>query len=250
MSRILTSICIHRPIAEVFDYVTTPANWPVWHPASIAVSGSSDHPLRLGEEVVEEFRRRRTARVGHLAGDQAKGPISLAHRGVLATGAGGNHLPAFARGRRHRVRARSQLRDTERWLALLDILVLRRHADRVNQQSPHRPAAPEGGAQGGSAADRMDARQTVRTYKPSPPAADGAGIVWLQKDRERRWTTIGGPETERQQGNREGSTIFLFFGEERREAIEVRTGQLLRFVNPVPDRVTKGGSYFQCRAVR
>jgi hypothetical protein len=55
MTRITTTVRIRRSPEEVFDYVTTPANWPVWHPASVSVSGSSDHPLRLGEEIVEEF---------------------------------------------------------------------------------------------------------------------------------------------------------------------------------------------------
>src|SRR3712207_514659 len=55
MTRIVTTVRITRPIATVFDYVTTPANWPHWHPASRAVSASADHPLELGEEVVEEF---------------------------------------------------------------------------------------------------------------------------------------------------------------------------------------------------
>jgi uncharacterized protein YndB with AHSA1/START domain len=40
MTQIVVAINIHRPIGAVFDYVTTPANWPAWHPASRAVSGS------------------------------------------------------------------------------------------------------------------------------------------------------------------------------------------------------------------
>lgn len=47
-TRIHTSVLIRRPSAEVFDYVTTPANWPRWHPSSLAVSGATDHPLRVG----------------------------------------------------------------------------------------------------------------------------------------------------------------------------------------------------------
>jgi hypothetical protein len=55
-TRIVTVASIQRPAKVVFDYVTTPAHWPVWHPSSLAVSGSVDHPLDLGEQVVEEFR--------------------------------------------------------------------------------------------------------------------------------------------------------------------------------------------------
>ncbi|MFM0094420.1 SRPBCC family protein [Paraburkholderia nemoris] len=55
-TRIVTVASIQRPPNVVFDYVTTPAHWPAWHPSSLAVSGSVDHPLDLGEQVVEEFR--------------------------------------------------------------------------------------------------------------------------------------------------------------------------------------------------
>ncbi|WP_341317862.1 SRPBCC family protein [Paraburkholderia sp. IMGN_8] len=55
-TRIVTVASIQRPSKVVFDYVTTPAHWPVWHPSSLAVSGSVDHPLDLGEQVAEEFR--------------------------------------------------------------------------------------------------------------------------------------------------------------------------------------------------
>ena len=40
----------------MFAYVTTPANWPKWHPSSLSVRGAIDHPLELGEQVTEEFR--------------------------------------------------------------------------------------------------------------------------------------------------------------------------------------------------
>ena len=56
MTRIYTSATIHKPIETVFDYVTTPAHWPEWHPSSLAVSGSTDHSLRMGESVTEDFR--------------------------------------------------------------------------------------------------------------------------------------------------------------------------------------------------
>lgn len=48
-------VTIARPAAEVFDFVTTPANWPRWHPSSLAVSGAIDHPLQLGEQASEDF---------------------------------------------------------------------------------------------------------------------------------------------------------------------------------------------------
>ncbi|MCZ7574518.1 MAG: SRPBCC family protein [Ardenticatenaceae bacterium] len=56
MTRIVTSALIHKPIEQVFDYVTTPGNWPQWHPSSLAVSGAAQHSLEPGEQVTEEFR--------------------------------------------------------------------------------------------------------------------------------------------------------------------------------------------------
>jgi len=64
MTRVVSTTRIRRDIADVFDFVTTPKNWPEWHPASISVAGSMDHSLMIGEEVTEEFiaagRRGRT----------------------------------------------------------------------------------------------------------------------------------------------------------------------------------------------
>lgn len=54
-TRIVTSAEIARSPADVFAYVTTPANWPRWHPSSIAVGGDAGHPFEVGETVVEEF---------------------------------------------------------------------------------------------------------------------------------------------------------------------------------------------------
>ncbi len=56
MSRILTTVRIQAPVEEVFDYVTTPGNWPEWHPSSLGVSGAADHSLEPGEQVTEEYR--------------------------------------------------------------------------------------------------------------------------------------------------------------------------------------------------
>jgi len=54
-TRIRSSVEIARDPDSVFDYVTTPANWPKWHPSSLGVSGAADHPLELGEQVTEDF---------------------------------------------------------------------------------------------------------------------------------------------------------------------------------------------------
>ena len=56
MTTIITQATIRRPVIEVFDYVTTPAHWLVWHPSSLGLHGATDHSLKVGEEVTEEFR--------------------------------------------------------------------------------------------------------------------------------------------------------------------------------------------------
>jgi uncharacterized protein YndB with AHSA1/START domain len=55
MTRIYNSVQIRQPIERVFDFITTPANWPQWHPASVSVGGNADHSLLAGEEVTEDI---------------------------------------------------------------------------------------------------------------------------------------------------------------------------------------------------
>ena len=56
MTRIITTATILRPPTVVYEYVTTPAHWLVWHPSSLGLHGATDHSLQVGEEVTEEFR--------------------------------------------------------------------------------------------------------------------------------------------------------------------------------------------------
>jgi uncharacterized protein YndB with AHSA1/START domain len=53
--QIVTTIEIQRPIDVVYTFVTTPANWPKWHPSSREVRGATDHSLEVGEQVSEDF---------------------------------------------------------------------------------------------------------------------------------------------------------------------------------------------------
>jgi len=55
-TRIDNAVEIARPAPAVFDYVTTAGNWPRWHPSSLAVHGSVNHPLMLGEQVTEDYQ--------------------------------------------------------------------------------------------------------------------------------------------------------------------------------------------------
>jgi hypothetical protein len=56
MARIASIAVIHRSPEVAFDYVTTPGNWPDWHPSSLGVTGATDHPLDGGERCAEHFR--------------------------------------------------------------------------------------------------------------------------------------------------------------------------------------------------
>lgn len=55
MTRICNSIQIRQPIEQVFDFITTPGNWPQWHPASVRIGGNADHSLLPGEAVTESI---------------------------------------------------------------------------------------------------------------------------------------------------------------------------------------------------
>jgi len=64
MTSIRTVVHIARPVDAVFDYVTTPGNWPHWHPSSLGVGGAVDRSLEVGDQVTEAFRvARRQGRV-------------------------------------------------------------------------------------------------------------------------------------------------------------------------------------------
>ncbi len=54
--RIVTTNVIRAPVERVFDFLTTPGNWPRWHPSSVAVTGAADHSLLPGEQVTEQYR--------------------------------------------------------------------------------------------------------------------------------------------------------------------------------------------------
>ena len=55
MTFVENEVRIAVPSERLFAYVTTPANWPEWHPSSLRVTGDADHPLEIGESCTEEF---------------------------------------------------------------------------------------------------------------------------------------------------------------------------------------------------
>jgi len=48
-----TEVEIARPSQQVFEYVTTPALWHTWHPATVEVRDVPDRPLTSGETMLE-----------------------------------------------------------------------------------------------------------------------------------------------------------------------------------------------------
>jgi uncharacterized protein YndB with AHSA1/START domain len=54
-SHVVNRIEIAAPPERVFAYITTPANWPRWHPASRAVRGIVERTPAVGESVIEMF---------------------------------------------------------------------------------------------------------------------------------------------------------------------------------------------------
>lgn len=56
MPRIVEIVEIARPPEQVFDYACAPANWPEWHPQSVAVDVAERRTLRAGETLREEVR--------------------------------------------------------------------------------------------------------------------------------------------------------------------------------------------------
>jgi uncharacterized protein YndB with AHSA1/START domain len=55
MTRIVSSTPIRRAPEDVFDFVSTPANWVRWHPSSVRVTGDAAHPQVVGERCTEAF---------------------------------------------------------------------------------------------------------------------------------------------------------------------------------------------------
>jgi hypothetical protein len=57
VARVVTEALIPRLRAEVFDYVTTPANWLHWQSAVRSVGGlGADHSSLVGEEITAEYK--------------------------------------------------------------------------------------------------------------------------------------------------------------------------------------------------
>ncbi|GAC1628665.1 MAG: hypothetical protein NVS9B10_18840 [Nevskia sp.] len=56
MSRIESQIYIELPAQRVYDYVSTPARWPEWHPSSLRLDAGAERPLAAGARFEEDVR--------------------------------------------------------------------------------------------------------------------------------------------------------------------------------------------------
>jgi len=139
MTTIVTTATIDRPITEVFDYVTTPAHWLVWHPSSLDLHGATDHPLQVGEEVTEDFRvaGRRGSVTWKVIARQA--PVRWAIAGRVAAGGSGTityTLSALDGGTAFR---REFVYAMPNWFAeLLDRLFIRRRIEAESGEAVRR----------------------------------------------------------------------------------------------------------------
>jgi uncharacterized protein YndB with AHSA1/START domain len=139
MTCIHKTILIKAPIEQVFDYVTTPGNWPDWHPSSLHVSGATDHSLEPGEQVTEEFRvaGRHGRVVWTVRGRDA--PLSWVIDGQVEGGGGGTITYTLTPHEEGTTFEREFVyRMSNPLLALLDRLVLRRRVERESAEALRR----------------------------------------------------------------------------------------------------------------
>src|ERR1700722_10072291 len=91
--RVESELVIDRPPQLVFEYVTTPALWHTWHPATVKVRGVPNRPLTVGETMIETIAvagRRDEAKwtvqacsppqLWEIATDTDNGPARLVYR--------------------------------------------------------------------------------------------------------------------------------------------------------------------------
>lgn len=135
-TRLQHEILIRRDAATVFDYVSTPARWPEWHPSSLHLGPGTDHPLPAGAGFEEDIRA--GGRRGHLRWTVrgAERPRrwsadAVAHNGVRL------QLSYRLEAAGSDTRFRRELEDVmpNFWWALLDRLLLRRRIDAESAES-------------------------------------------------------------------------------------------------------------------
>jgi hypothetical protein len=136
-SHVASTVRIHREVADVFAFFTTPKNWPRWHPASISVAGATDHSLAAGEEVTEELRM--GAGKGRVVWRVTESNAPSLWR-IEGTPESGDARVTIA----YSLRMDGQDTVFERnmdyqfnrlWLRVLDLLFIRRHMEQESQEA-------------------------------------------------------------------------------------------------------------------
>ena len=54
LNHILNRIHFNQPPDVVLNYITTAKYWPEWHLQSHGVEGTTDHPMQIGDQCVEQ----------------------------------------------------------------------------------------------------------------------------------------------------------------------------------------------------
>ena len=140
MTRIFTTIEIRQPIEPVYDFVTTAGNWPRWHPASLGVTGATDHSGQPGEQITEDFLvAGRRGRVVWTVRER-DAPCRWVIEGIIqGQDSGGTITYALSEREQGTFFEREFIYPTRGlWLALLDGLVIRRRIEAESSEALRR----------------------------------------------------------------------------------------------------------------
>ncbi len=159
MTTIISTIDIPRPVEAVFEYVTTPGNWPKWHPSSEHVAGATDHSLGVGEQVTEDYVVAGRGGTVIWTVRERIAPTRWVIEGAITTGSGGGGTITYTciprDGGTHFVRE-FVYRMPNLLYAVLDGLIIRRRIAAESDQA-------------------LRQRREVLVGAPAPSAGDGKG---------------------------------------------------------------------------
>jgi uncharacterized protein YndB with AHSA1/START domain len=139
MPCVRASIFINQPVQRVFEFATTPATWPRWHPDSVNVRGATNHSLRPGEQVIETFKVPGGTREGTWTVLESRPPWYWAMAGHSEVGFDAT-ATYTTQSEDSGTRFQTEFVYTMRNLLLdvLDILILRRQIARDSQEALRR----------------------------------------------------------------------------------------------------------------